>query len=277
MVMNVGRHCSEVHKISYNELSRESKDKCPLCDKYVKFLVKHLKGAKHKDEARAKELVMSLDKRRRDNTAKSPEPKGTIFSWTVCLQKFSSYLQSVDGGGKREVDAEKQKSILQRIVSICDFEDLKAFTLDTYQKKHVKFLEESKCKPSTFISHNCALVAFIKFLTMRHAAECSFQFQPTMIRIKQWNEFYRRRLQERRHEIRESDRRNAIRTEDVNKVLHSRHVMRCIQDMQLMVEHPGLSRMRVYGEVFFTVLAFENTQRPSAVRGIIINEAKADE
>ncbi|CAK8679621.1 unnamed protein product [Clavelina lepadiformis] len=67
---------------------------------------------------------------------------------------------------------------------------------------------------------------------MRHAAECSFDYQPTMIRIKQWNEFYRRRLQERRHEIRESDRRNAIRTDDVNKVLHSRYVMRCLQDMQ---------------------------------------------
>ncbi|CAK8685096.1 unnamed protein product [Clavelina lepadiformis] len=39
---------------------------------------------------------------------------------------------------KREVDAEKQKSILQRIVSICDFEDLKAFTLDTYQEKHIE-------------------------------------------------------------------------------------------------------------------------------------------
>ncbi|CAK8677212.1 unnamed protein product [Clavelina lepadiformis] len=70
---------------------------------------------------------------------------------------------------------------------------------------------------------------------MRHAAECSFDYQPTMIPFKQWNEFYRRRHQERRHEIRESDRRNAIRTDDVNKVLYSRYVMRCLQDMQLVV------------------------------------------
>ncbi|CAK8682203.1 unnamed protein product [Clavelina lepadiformis] len=174
------------------------------------------------------------------------------------------YLQSVNGGGKREVDAEKQKSILQGIVSICEFEELKAFNLDTCREKHIKFLEESKCKPSTFISHNCALVAFIKFLTVRHAAECSFQFQPSKIRIKQWNECYRRRVQEQRHEIRERDRRNAIRTEDVNKVLNSRYVTRCIRDTQLMVEHPGLSRMRVYGVVLFTILAFENAQRPSA-------------
>ncbi|XP_076826045.1 uncharacterized protein LOC143471970 [Clavelina lepadiformis] len=164
---------------------------------------------------------MSLDKRRRDNTAK-----------TACFRNFSLYLQSVDGGGKRLVDAEKQKSILQRIVSNCSFEDLHAFSLDTYIEKHVKLLEEGKCKPSTFIAHNAAIVAFIKFLTMRHAAECSFDYQPTMIPIKQWNEFYRRRHQERRHEIRESDRRNAIRTDDVNKVLHSRYVMRCLQDMQ---------------------------------------------
>ena len=71
MVMNVGRHCRDVHKISYNVLSDEGKKKCPLCDKYVKHLVKHLKGAKHdKDDTQVKELVMSLDKRRRDNTAK---------------------------------------------------------------------------------------------------------------------------------------------------------------------------------------------------------------
>ncbi|CAK8674230.1 unnamed protein product [Clavelina lepadiformis] len=67
---------------------------------------------------------------------------------------------------------------------------------------------------------------------MRHAAECSFDYQPTMTRIKQWNEFYRKRHQERGHEIWENDRRNAIRTDDVNKVLHSRYVMRCLQDMQ---------------------------------------------
>ncbi|XP_076818664.1 uncharacterized protein LOC143464647 [Clavelina lepadiformis] len=136
------------------KFSREGKDKCPLCDKYVKHLVKHLKGAKHKDDAQVKELVMSLDKRRRDNTAKSPEPKSPTFSWTACLKNFSGYLQSVYGGGKRLVDAEKQKSILQRIVSKCNFEDLQAFTLDTYQAKHVKLLEEGSCKPSTFIAHN---------------------------------------------------------------------------------------------------------------------------
>ncbi|CAK8682341.1 unnamed protein product [Clavelina lepadiformis] len=44
----------------------------------------------------------------------------------------------------------------------------------------------------------------------------------------------------------------------------------------VMIEHPGLSRMRVYGKVLFTILAFENAQRPSAVRGMIINEANED-
>ncbi|XP_076820152.1 uncharacterized protein LOC143465639 [Clavelina lepadiformis] len=35
--------------------------------------------------------------------------------------------------------------------------------------------------------------------------------------------------------------------------------------------------MRAYGEVLFTVLAFENAQRPSAVRGMTVDEAKAAE
>ncbi|CAK8674229.1 unnamed protein product [Clavelina lepadiformis] len=100
------------------------------------------------------------------------------FSWTACFRNFSLFLQSVYGGEKRLADAEKQKYILQRIVSNCSFEDLHAFSLDTYIEKHVKLLEEGKCKPSTFIAHNAAIVAFIKFLTMRHAAECSFDYQP---------------------------------------------------------------------------------------------------
>ncbi|CAK8679622.1 unnamed protein product [Clavelina lepadiformis] len=75
MVMNVGRHCRDVHKISYNVLSGEGKKKCPLCDKYVKHLVKHLKGAKHdKDDTQVKELVMSLDKRRLGWTEQSVFP-----------------------------------------------------------------------------------------------------------------------------------------------------------------------------------------------------------
>ena len=44
-----------------------------------------------------------------------------------------------------------------------------------------------------------------------------------------------------------------------------------------MVEHPGPDRMRGYGEVLFTVLTFENAQRPSAVRGMLVEEAKEAE
>ncbi|XP_076805589.1 uncharacterized protein LOC143449321 isoform X1 [Clavelina lepadiformis] len=163
MVINVGRHCRNIHQITYNQLTSKGKQKCPLCGQFVKFLKKHLKGAKHVlDGERVQELVRSLDGRRRENTAKSPEPTSPAFTWTACLRNFSAYLQTVDGGGKRADEAEKQKSILQRVVAHCNSSDLNAFSLDAHQAKHVKLLEESSCKPSTFIAHNAAIVAFIK-------------------------------------------------------------------------------------------------------------------
>ncbi|CAK8674228.1 unnamed protein product [Clavelina lepadiformis] len=164
------------------------------------------------------------------------------FSWTACFRNFSLYLQSVDGGGKRLADAEKQKYILQRIVSNCSFEDLHAFSLDTYIEKHVKLLEEGKCKPSTFIAHNAAIVAFIKFLTMMYAAECSFDYQPTMTRIKQWNEFHRRRHQER----------NA-RGVSLGKRSRS-------------------GGEKDHGEILMAYQITKNSQRPSAVRNMLVEE-----
>ncbi|CAK8680712.1 unnamed protein product [Clavelina lepadiformis] len=94
------KYCRDVHKISYNVLSGEEKKKCPLCEKYVKHLVKHLKGAKHdKDDTQVKELVMSLDKRRRDNTAKSPEPNSPFFL-DCLLQKFLALFEIRGRRGK---------------------------------------------------------------------------------------------------------------------------------------------------------------------------------
>ncbi|CAK8687714.1 unnamed protein product [Clavelina lepadiformis] len=98
-----------------------------------------------------------------------------------------------------------------------------------------------------------------------------------MIRIKLWIEFYKRRLEKRRHEIKERDRRDAVQSEDVNIVLRSRYVSKCMRDMHLMIEHPGPARMRGYGEVLFTILTFENAQRRSAVRGMLVEEVKVAE
>ncbi|CAK8674231.1 unnamed protein product [Clavelina lepadiformis] len=120
MVMNVGRHCRDIHKISYNVLSGEGKKKCPLCDKYVKHLVKHRKGAKHdKDDTQVKELVMSLDKRRRDNTAKSPEPNSPFFL-DCLLQKFLALFairlrrgKTLGLCGKAEIYSAKNSFYLQ--------------------------------------------------------------------------------------------------------------------------------------------------------------------
>ncbi|CAK8682346.1 unnamed protein product [Clavelina lepadiformis] len=157
-----------------------------------------------------------------------------------------------NGGGKRKEDSEKQKAIVQRIVADCSFSNLSTFDLDVYKAKHLEPLNERKCQPSTFIAHNVAVVGFLKFIKLQHPEVCKLDFPASFLRLKQWNQFYRRNLQQQY--VFSSFKRFSIST--------------------AMDESPGTEHMRGYGELLFAILTFENAQRPSAIRGMLVEEAK---